>query len=64
MEFILQFIQEIGFFFSEIAIYLVFGFFVAGLLHVIFPERMIDRHLGKDNFKSVLKATLFGIPLP
>jgi hypothetical protein len=57
-------LKEILFFYNEISIYLLFGFFVAGLLHIFFPESIVRRHLGKDSFGSVLKATLFGIPLP
>ncbi len=52
------------YFFNEIAIYLVFGFFVAGILHVIFPDSFIKKHLGKSSAGSVFKSSLFGIPLP
>ncbi len=31
---------------------------------MIFPETIIRRHLGNDSFGSVIKSTLFGIPLP
>jgi len=64
MNLIINFIHQAFFFFNEIAIYLVFGFLMAGLLHLIFPEKMVMQHLGKNNLTSVLKATLFGIPLP
>lgn len=64
LNYIFELLQEIVFFFNEIAIYLVFGFLIAGILHVIFPEHFITRHIGKNNFKSVLKATFGGIPLP
>lgn len=56
--------REIVFFYHEIAIYLLFGLLVAGLLHVLFPERIVRRHLGKNSIASVIKATLFGVPLP
>ena len=64
MTFIYNLLKEIFFFYHEIAIYLVFGFFVAGVLHVFFPESMIQKHLGASSLGSVIKATLFGIPLP
>ncbi|MBU1168335.1 MAG: permease [Proteobacteria bacterium] len=64
MDFIIHFLREIVIFFNEVAIYLLFGFFVAAILHIFFPESMIRRHLGKDSLGSVIKATLFGIPLP
>jgi len=50
--------------FAEMAPYLIIGFLFAGLLHVFFSVERISRHLGKSSFGSVLKATLFGIPLP
>ena len=57
-------LKEIVFFFNEIAIYLLFGFIVAGVLHVLFPESIIRRHFGHNSLLSVIKSTLFGIPLP
>lgn len=64
MDFIVHLIREIAVFFNEVAIYLLFGFLVAAILHIFFPESIIRRHLGKDSLGSVIKATLFGIPLP
>ncbi len=49
---------------NKMAPYLLFGFFFAGLLHIFFSPEKIARHLGKGNFASVIKASLFGIPLP
>lgn len=49
---------------SEMAPYLLLGFLFAGILHVFFPEGKINRMLGKNNFQSVLNASLLGIPLP
>ncbi len=48
----------------EMAPYLLFGFFIAGILHVFMPRERIYRHFSKDNLSSVVKASLFGIPLP
>lgn len=64
MDFVIHFIREIAVFYNEVAIYLLFGFLVAAILHIFFPETLIRRHLGKDSLGSVIKATLFGIPLP
>jgi len=57
-------LKEIVFFFNEVSIYLLFGFIMAGVLHVLFPESIIRRHLGRNSFYSVIKSTLFGIPIP
>jgi len=44
--------------------YLLLGFLVAGILHVLIKKATISKYLGKKDFKSVLYASLLGIPLP
>ncbi len=44
--------------------YLLLGFAVAGLLSVLVKAEQVERHLGKPGFLSILKASVFGIPLP
>jgi len=48
----------------EMAPYLLFGFLSAGILREFISTEQIARHLGKNSFGSVVKAALFGIPLP
>lgn len=48
----------------QMAPYLLLGFLMAGVLHVFVPSNFFERHLSKENFKSVLLASLIGIPLP
>ena len=48
----------------EMAPYLLLGFAVAGVLHVLIPSDWIERHLSGNRFANLVKATLFGIPLP
>ncbi len=50
--------------FKEAAPFVLFGFFAAGLLKVLIPEKTIVKHLGGNGFRSVFKASLFGVPLP
>jgi len=57
-------LREIWNTFSEAAPYILFGTFIAGLLHIFFDREKIAKHLGKPGFKSVFLAALFGIPLP
>ena len=64
MEIILSIIKEAYSLLNQMAVYLLFGFFFAGVLHIFMKEGVIARHLGKGNFLSVVKASLFGIPLP
>jgi uncharacterized protein len=44
--------------------YMLFGFFAAGLLKAVLPEELVARHLGQNSTGAVLKASLFGLPLP
>jgi len=44
--------------------YILFGLIFAGILHELVPDSIVTKHLGKDNVSSVLKSTVFGIPLP
>src|SRR3989339_1728742 len=64
MAFLLSITREMASFYNTIAIYLLFGLFVAGLLYVVFPERLIRRHLGRNSLGAVFMATFFGVPLP
>ncbi len=50
--------------FREMSPYLLFGFFVAGLLSVLISPKLIERQLGGGGLWPVLKASLFGVPLP
>jgi uncharacterized protein len=49
---------------KEAAPYVLFGFFAAGILKALIPESLVAKHLGQPGTRSVLKASLFGIPLP
>jgi uncharacterized membrane protein YraQ (UPF0718 family)/copper chaperone CopZ len=64
MAMIQKIFMEMVFFINEISIYLVLGLLVAGILYVVFPASLVKRHLGRNSFFSVIKSTLFGIPLP
>jgi uncharacterized membrane protein YraQ (UPF0718 family)/copper chaperone CopZ len=64
IEVLTQIISEFWFVLSEMAPYLLFGFFVAGLLSVVISAETVERHLGGRGIWPVIKATVFGIPLP
>lgn len=49
---------------AEMSPYLLFGFFVAGILSVLVSQRLVERHLGGRGLWPILKASLFGVPLP
>ena len=65
---ILDFIIKIGGEFwsvlGEMSPYLLFGFFVAGILSILVSQKTVEKHLGGSGFKPILKSALFGIPLP
>lgn len=44
--------------------YLLLGFLISGLMHEFVPASFFRRHLSQENYRSVLIATLIGIPLP
>jgi uncharacterized membrane protein YraQ (UPF0718 family) len=49
---------------NAMALYILFGLFIAGILHELIPDTIVTKHLGKEKVSSVLKSTIFGIPLP
>ncbi|MCD4743044.1 MAG: permease, partial [Desulfobacteraceae bacterium] len=48
----------------DVAIYMLFGFFVAGILYVFFKADKIKKYLGTGKIKPVILSALFGIPIP
>jgi len=44
--------------------WMLLGFFAAGLLKAYLPDSLVARHLGTSGVGSVVRASLFGIPLP
>jgi uncharacterized membrane protein YraQ (UPF0718 family)/copper chaperone CopZ len=64
MVYIKEFGKELLFILTEMAPYLMLGFIFAGLLHLLFPKKRVRKYMGRDNFKSVFNAALFGVPLP
>ncbi len=64
MEYIKLYILELINLLNEMAPWLILGFLIAGILHVFFPQKKIHRILGTKSTRSLLYATLIGIPLP
>ena len=44
--------------------YIILGIVVAGCIKVFIKQDFIIRHLRHGRYRSVIKAALFGIPLP
>ena len=49
---------------NDSAPFILFGLFMAGVLKVFMPEDFVATHLGGNDVVSVVKASLFGVPLP
>lgn len=58
------YMEQIFHIITEMAPYLLLGFFFAGLMHVFVPARFYTNYLADNSLRSVLYATLLGIPLP
>ncbi len=59
-EIVLRFWDVLG----DMAPYLLFGFFMAGVLSVMIKAETVERHLGGRGIWPVFKASAFGVPLP
>lgn len=44
--------------------YILLGFLLAGVMHAFLPHEFYRRFLGGNSWRSVVNATLLGIPLP
>ena len=63
-NFLIDFFRECLALFNSLAPYLLLGFLVAGILHVLLPRDTVVNHLGGRGILPVIKAALFGVPLP
>jgi len=64
LEYITLFFNALFDLSNAMAPYILFGLIFAGFLHELVPDTIVKNHLGKDSIWSVIKATIFGIPLP
>ncbi|HHB93696.1 MAG TPA: permease [Campylobacterales bacterium] len=64
MDIIIKFLEALLELSNAMAPYILFGLFFAGILHEIVPDTLVTKHLGKESISSVIKSTLFGVPLP
>ena len=64
MEIILKIMTESWHILQESAVFMLFGFFVAGLLKAFLSDDFVDKHLGKGKFSSIIKASALGVPIP
>lgn len=60
----MDFLQHFSTLFLESAPWLLLGFILAGMLKVFVPMGWMNKQLGGHGLKSVVKAAIFGAPLP
>jgi len=56
--------ENIWLLFVEIAQYMLLGMSFVALFNFFFKKDLINNHIGKNDFKSIIKSALFGVPLP
>jgi len=57
-------LRQSGVILVEAAPYLLIGFLVAGVLHLVLKPEWLTRHLSGESLRSVVTASLVGAPLP
>ena len=64
MTIIYDILKESWHIYLDVAAYMLFGFFIAGLLTVFFKAGKIRKTLGTGKIRPVFLSALFGIPIP
>jgi len=64
VDFLANVVSQIAIVFYEGSFYILVGFVIAGVLSELVPDRLVAKHLGGENLRSVAVAALFGAPLP
>ena len=64
IEILTEYWSGISSLFLEMAPYLMLGFLISGLLYIIISKETIAENLGKPGVLSVIKAAIFGVPMP
>lgn len=64
MNTVIEILKESWHLYLDVAIYMLFGFFMAGFLYVFFKPDKIRQYLGKGKIRPVFLSAIFGIPIP
>jgi uncharacterized protein len=64
MEIIIEILQSAVSIFREAALYLLFGFIIAGILRIYVRPDIIGDYMNRGRFRSVFFASLIGVPIP
>lgn len=58
------FLSEVWELLLSMSAYLLLGFLIAGFLRAFIPPEKIYEHFSGSDLSSIVKASLFGVPLP
>jgi uncharacterized membrane protein YraQ (UPF0718 family) len=64
MTILYEILKETWQIYLDVAVYMLFGFFIAGILYVFFKPDKIKKYLGTGKIRPVILSALFGIPIP
>ena len=64
LEILIKYWNGISSLFLEMSPFLMLGFLISGLLYIIISKETITNNLGKPGALSVIKAAIFGVPMP
>ncbi|OGQ89815.1 MAG: permease [Deltaproteobacteria bacterium RIFOXYC2_FULL_48_10] len=64
MTMLYEILKETWQIYLDVAVYMLFGFFMAGVLYVFFKPDKIKKYLGTGKIRPVILSALFGIPIP
>ena len=64
VEILIKYWNEISSLFLEMSQFLMLGFLISGLLYIFISKETIANNLGKPGALSVIKAAIFGVPMP
>ena len=60
----MEYLKTLFIMLNSMSPYLLLGFLFAGILHAFIPKSFYRHNFNKPGISSIIKATLFGIPLP
>lgn len=63
-QFFLEFAAAVYHLFLDMAPYLILGMTLTGILSVMLKKEFVSRQIGGNSLLAVIKASLFGVPLP
>ncbi len=64
MDYIISIFQTFWYTLAVMSPYLLLGFLIAGIISVFISPSFVEKHLASGRMMPVVKASLFGVPLP